>query len=153
LKTRIVFLVLLLGIVSAPSLYGASPDKGVYLERKIFEKILRAVMPYRQRINLYFYGSSLPEGLRNHPTIRWVRSPNEAKILIISSRRFSPELAKLHVPVLTLDYNLLKRYPNAIGAYFWQKGRPNIIMIRSRLEKAGIRLPREFDRFTDDTIW
>ncbi len=36
-----------------------------------------------------------------------------------------------------------------IGAFFWQKGRPNIIFNKERLEYFGIKLPKKYDKYIE----
>jgi len=38
---------------------------------------------------------------------------------------------------------------NCVGAFFWKKGRPNILFIRERLRKKRIKLPPEYNRFIE----
>lgn len=135
----------------APNLHAS--EKGARLEQKIFNRILRGVTRHHEPYRVYFYGKTPPAGLRENPKIHLSHTPESAEVIIIGSTRFSRSLAAIKKPALTLDYDLLRRYPYAVGAYFWQKGRPNIVMIRSRLEKVGIVLPPDFDRFIDNTIW
>ena len=37
-----------------------------------------------------------------------------------------------------------------IGAFFWQKGRPNILFYKSRLDKKHIKLDRSLDKYVED---
>lgn len=57
------------------------------------------------------------------------------------------------VPVITLKYKLLKVYPNSVGSFFWQKGRPNIVFIESRLNNHNITIGSEFSAFVEESIW
>ena len=38
---------------------------------------------------------------------------------------------------------------DCVGAFFWKKGRPNILFIRERLRKKKIELPPEYNRFIE----
>jgi len=128
-------------------------EHAAQLEQKIFTRILQAITHHREPYYVYYHGKRLPVGLKNNSKIRLVGNPEAAEVIIIGSSRFSSRFSALNKPILTLDYEQLKRYANAVGAYFWQKGRPNIVMIRSRLDKAKISLPSDFDRYIDNTIW
>ncbi len=59
----------------------------------------------------------------------------------------------MDIPIITLEYDLLKKYPNSIGSFFWQKGRPNIVFIKSRLKNQNILLDSAFDEFIEENIW
>lgn len=56
-------------------------------------------------------------------------------------------------PIVVLDYDLLKRYDNAVAAFFWKKGRPNIVFIKDRVEKFKIKLPPSYEIYQEDEIW
>jgi hypothetical protein len=58
-----------------------------------------------------------------------------------------------NVPIVALDYSLLKKDKNALGAFYWQKGRPNITFIANRLKKKGIKLPKEYERYIENNVW
>lgn len=130
-----------------------STERGVRLEQKIMNRILRALTGKSAGIHVYFAGRRLPQSLLKNPDVILTPRPENADVVLVGSRRPDARLAHLHKPLLTLDYGTLRDYPNAVGAYFWQKGRPNIIMIRARLDRERIRLPAEFDRYIEDSIW
>ncbi len=130
----------------------ASPQ-GSTLEKRIMSKILRALTPHRQRVRVYYYGGSTPAGLRNNDAILLTSQLADADVVVLGSTPPRTLLRKIRQPILVLEYGMLRHVSRAVGAYFWQKGRPNIIMIRSRLSRAGIRLPAEFDRYIENTLW
>ncbi len=39
---------------------------------------------------------------------------------------------------------------NTVGAFFWQKGRPNILFYKSRIEKIGLDLGKDFQKYIDN---
>jgi hypothetical protein len=55
--------------------------------------------------------------------------------------------------ILVTKYDLLNEIPDAIGAFYWQKGRPNLVFIRSRLIEKKIRLNNEYSNHIDDQIY
>lgn len=56
-------------------------------------------------------------------------------------------------PIVVLDYDLLKKYDNAVAAFFWKKGRPNIVFIKDRVEKFNIKLPKPYEVYQEEIIW
>ena len=42
-----------------------------------------------------------------------------------------------------------KHRSKVVGAFFWQKGRPNIIFNKERLEYFGIKLPAKYDKYIE----
>ncbi len=48
------------------------------------------------------------------------------------------------------DYkSYLKNIDKAYGVFFWQKGRPNIILNGTLLKREGIVLPKEYEKFVE----
>lgn len=50
----------------------------------------------------------------------------------------------------TNNYEKLLEDTRYLGAFFWNKSRPNITFIKSRLEKNEIKLPDDYDKFVED---
>ena len=46
-------------------------------------------------------------------------------------------------------YSHLKN-KNVIGSFFWQKGRPNILFYKQRLEEHKVKLDSSFDRYIEN---
>ena len=40
-------------------------------------------------------------------------------------------------------------WEDVVGAFFWKKGRPNLLLIKERLEEKSIKLPREYEKFIE----
>ncbi|MBC8237760.1 MAG: hypothetical protein H8E76_05965 [Helicobacteraceae bacterium] len=76
----------------------------------------------------------------------------DAGVLILqSSTSFSG--ACKDKPIVVLDYDILKDHKNAVAAFFWKKGRPNIVFIKDRIEKFNIVLPPSYEIYLEETIW
>jgi hypothetical protein len=83
--------------------------------------------------------------------IIFVENCTSADLAILEKSKIEENCS--NVSIITLEYDLLKKYPNSIGSFFWQKGRPNIIFIKSRLKNQNIILDRAFDEFVEENIW
>lgn len=81
-----------------------------------------------------------------------VETCKQAKVLILSNGKGIPKSC-IDKPILVLDYELLVKHSNAVSAFFWQKGRPNIVFIKKRLEKYSISLPSTYDKYVEEQIW
>ncbi|WP_353661677.1 hypothetical protein [Hydrogenimonas sp. SS33] len=52
--------------------------------------------------------------------------------------------------VITLSYRDFIRHKNiTAGSFFWQKGRPNIIINENYLKKHKIRIPESYEKFVE----
>jgi hypothetical protein len=145
--SKILVILLLLSTIGVPGLSAGS----VRPEQRLITRILHALHPMGRPMQVYFEGRRPPDSLRDNPGIRLVSDPSDAQVIVAD--RYSGRLERFHKPILVLRYDLLKLYPSAVGAYFWQKGRPNIVMIRPRLRRAGIHLSGEFERYIESTLW
>ena len=63
---------------------------------------------------------------------------NSAKVSINSKKH-----------IFTTSYSAFKKYPHIIGVFFWQKGRPNIIIREKIIKKQNIILSEQFKRFLE----
>ena len=78
----------------------------------------------------------------------FVKTPQEADILIVTHY----EKILVDKPIFVRKYHLLQKYKKrAIGGFYWQKGRPNIIFVKKSLDKFDIILPDKFQKYIEDT--
>jgi hypothetical protein len=68
--------------------------------------------------------------------------------MIITHTKDIPKCDK-KVLVFVTNYLAFKSLPEAIGAFFYQKGRPNIIFREENLKKHDIVLPSEFNKYIE----
>ena len=50
-------------------------------------------------------------------------------------------------------YQLLKISEDVVGAFYWKKGRSQLLFIKKRLERHNIKLPTEYQNFMIDALW
>lgn len=81
-----------------------------------------------------------------------VKTCKNAEVLILSSETNIPKYC-ISKPILVLDYALLAKHKNAVSAFFWQKGRPNIVFIEKRLQHFSISLPPSYEKYVEEEIW
>lgn len=81
-----------------------------------------------------------------------VKTCKHAKVLILASEKTIPKHC-ISKPILVLDYDLLDKYTNAVSAFYWQKGRPNIVFLKNRLQNFSISLPSAYDKYVEEKIW
>ncbi len=58
-----------------------------------------------------------------------------------------PNSQRLYFATSYSDY--IKNRDAAVGAFFWQKGRPNLILNAKKLKELKIKLPSEFDNYIE----
>ena len=133
-------------IFSFSLLFGASSEK---VEAKIIMSMLKAVTNHTD-LSIYTDSKNINKILLNND-ITFVKSCYKADIAILETDMSVTECKNR--PIITLRYDLLKIYSNSIGSFFWQKGRPNIVFIETRLRDQNITIDSTFNDFIEDTIW
>ncbi|WP_456384302.1 hypothetical protein [Persephonella sp.] len=51
--------------------------------------------------------------------------------------------------MIVTRYYLIHKYTNAVAAFYWHKGRPNIIFISERLKHFKISIPKKYNKYID----
>jgi len=85
----------------------------------------------------------------------------ESDIVLITDKHMLAEVLKYDSiyetkkkrPVLfTTNYRFLEKSKEIIGAFYWKKGRSQILFIKNRLHKLGLHLPQEYEQFMVDEL-
>jgi len=120
----------------------------IQLENKIFCTILQALFPNKSVIKVYTNYPNIKKLSTQSEKIRLV-SKKDADIIILDYG----EKLQTDKPVFVRKYSLLKRYKSsAIGGFYWQKGRPNIIFLRPNLQKHNLSLPETFNDYIEEEL-
>lgn len=49
--------------------------------------------------------------------------------------------------IFVTNYQLLSVSEDVVGAFYWRKGRPQLLFIKNRLDKHNVVLPEEYKSF------
>lgn len=52
-----------------------------------------------------------------------------------------------------MSYELLRKNKQSFGAFFWKKGRPNIILLKPRMQSQNISSSSALEGFVEEKIW
>lgn len=119
------------------------------IEKKIIMNMIHS-LNHNALISIYTDSQKIKNLLSKHK-VNFVDSCSNAKVAILETKKAANVCN--HIPILTLKYNLLKFYSSSVASFFWQKGRPNIVFIESRLKKQNISIDSEFNDFIEESIW
>ena len=72
----------------------------------------------------------------------------EKSDIILTRNELIPKCSE-KVLVFATNYLAFSKLPNAIGAFFYQKGRPNIIFRKENLKKHNIILPDDLKKYIE----
>jgi len=73
---------------------------------------------------------------------------SDADFVIVSTLDMLPQSCDGKL-TFTNKYRLFMKEDRIIGAFFWQKGRPNIIFGKKRLERENITLSADFQKYIE----
>jgi len=143
------YLLLLIGFLSCLFLVTLSSASDVdEIENKIIMNMIRSFTE-QSHITIYTDSQRIKNLLRGKQ-ISFAVSCDVASVAILASKAIKN---CNNIPIITLKYALLKVYPSSVGSFFWQKGRPNIVFIESRLREQNISIGDEFTAFVEESIW
>lgn len=87
--------------------------------------------------------------------------PKESDIVLITEKRtLNDILTTMNVhtntakkPIIFVtNYNFLKQSDKIVGAFYWRKGRSQLLFIHKRLQQYGISLTKEYKNFMIDEL-
>ncbi|MDD3324714.1 MAG: hypothetical protein PHN38_06305 [Sulfurospirillaceae bacterium] len=77
-------------------------------------------------------------------------SCENADIILIKNIELIPKTCLLNESlVIATSYASYKNTPYVVGAFFWQKGRPNIILKEQKLKELGIVLSEKLNPYIE----
>ena len=117
----------------------------IELESAIFNKVLTAVTA-KERPKVYIYQHN--DALEKYPgKLQLVKDCKDADIVLVSTLKNLPKECAGKI-LFGTRYSHLQN-PQVVGAFFWQKGRPNILFYKYRLEEKDIKLDKSFEKYVE----
>lgn len=113
---------------------------------KIMDKIFIALIQ-KNEISILTNDARNAEIVKHSNYLKKV-SVCEKSDIILTRTKTIPKCSN-KVLVFATNYLAFSELPEAIGAFFYQKGRPNIIFREENLKKHNIVLPKEFDKYIE----
>ena len=149
----IIFLITLISFLNAEqyTFLVNKSDKELELEAKIISNIATAAI--KNEIKLYIPEISNVEKEVYSKFFNLSDSCENANFIYIKKSIDTNSLCKStqnEKIFFTNNYEKLLNDNRYLGAFFWNKSRPNITFIKTRLEKQKIELPNDYDKFVED---
>ena len=117
-------------------------------EKKIYGYLLHSIFPAKSTIHVWTDDSKKKEILNGNDIVV-VENLEDADIVFVYHTK---ELETKKI-LFTGSYKLLKRYVDqAIGGFFWLKGRANIVFLKTNLEKEQIKLPQSLEKYIQEDL-
>jgi hypothetical protein len=138
---KIIFLLLLITSI----LFGSD----LKTQQKIYTLITHVLLPEKKEVKVWADSLSNRELMQNVPHTILVNSPQEADFILLQNH----QQKGVHGLIFVTNLQLLRALQSeAIGGFFWQKGRPNILFLRHNLEKHHITLPSSMQEYIEDEL-
>lgn len=117
----------------------------IELATKIYKTI--AVALTANSTPLFYIHGDIGELRDNRQILRTERCAKADIVILSTFDGLPPECLKK--PLFASRYRLFLEHSEIVGAFFWQKGRPNIVFSAERLQQRGIRLGAEFEPYIE----
>ena len=138
---------ILLLLLLSVTLFAQNPHN---VEEKIYALIIHTLYPNKTYIKVFSDTPHYKEILQHISNIKLVSSPQDADFLVLENQLHTPSKGV----IFATSYHLLRDYKkDAIGGFYWQKGRPNILFLRKNLQKYHISLPASMQKYVEDELW
>jgi len=137
--------ILLLVFIFTLSLFGDS----LGLEAKIISFIVDNISTNQEKI-VFSDDTALLNKLSQ--TTKTTQLCQNASIIIVKDKQHLKQEC-LKKKLFVLDYDCLEKLPTSFGAFFFKKGRVNIVFIEPRLEKENIKISNKLQPYLEERIW
>lgn len=117
---------------------------------QIIDKTLNSLFPNKTSVKTWADTTYHKEVIKHSENMQLANSEKEAEFYLIEKKL--PKTIKKNVLIFTTNIDLFYDNDQVIGAFYWQKGRPNLIFLRERLKKYNIKLSSEFENYIEDSL-
>lgn len=128
---------------------------------ELFHKVFKSMTYKASNISIYVEDKEYAEVFKKSLVLRVVNSPHGADIIFITTRSMLNKIlltrdmtkSRTRTEILfTIQYRLIDESPDIPAAFYWRKGRTQLLFIRDRLLQYGITMPSEYEKFTIEKI-
>jgi hypothetical protein len=123
------------------SLFASDKD----IAEQIYLSIAKGIS---KKSNPSFYLQGKVRYIKSNSKLHIVNRCEDADIIITNNMDEIKETCKEKL-IMTNKYRIYNKDKNIIAAFFWQKGRPNIILRKSVLQKHNIILDPSYSKFIE----
>ncbi|MDQ1244186.1 MAG: hypothetical protein QG565_526 [Campylobacterota bacterium] len=129
----------------------ASDNKDV-LRAQIISKIISNIS-INEVITVWSDNKELIAEFKKSNHITTTDDCDKASIVVVENAKAIEDKDCKNKLIFVLNYDLLKDVPKSFGAFFWKKGRPNIVIIKPRALSQGITVAKELEAYVEEKIW
>lgn len=113
-------------------------------ELKLYEKILPAIF---KDTEIIIYADDDSSKILATSDIFSLTSKCQEATLLFGNDFTTLNKACINIPLFSTSYSSYKSMPNSIGAFYWRKGRPQIIFNSKTMLSFDIQLPDSLKKY------
>lgn len=121
------------------------------LRVKILEKVIAEVDADKENL-IWSDNKQICNSLKERKTLQTTKNCESATIIILENKN-NLKQSCVSKNIFVLSYELLSDVPKSFGALFWKKGRPNIVIIKPRIQKQSIEISNNLAPYLEDKVW
>ena len=111
---------------------------------KIFDKLFYAVLQ-KEEIFVFTKDEEYKKVFINSKYLKIVDNPIKCDIILANDKN---DLKNSNNKIVfTNEKELLEEQENVIGAFYWNKGKPEIVFMKERIEKNNLKLQEGFEKY------
>ena len=120
---------------------------------KFYHHVLDALFT-KQVVSVYVEDATYKDVFAHSSFIKIVNDMRQADMVLITDDLVLQDALSLaNDPILfSTRYKYLDKSQDIVGAFYWKKGRAQLLFIKDRLLNHGIKLTREYAKYTLDTL-
>jgi hypothetical protein len=139
LKKKILGLVIIL-FLKLPFLYSFDIETA----SKIFDKLFFALLQ-KKEIFVFTNNEDYKKVITNSEYLKIANTIDECDIILATQKDDLKSFSKKII--FTTEKEFLDYHENVVGAFYWNKGKPEIIFLKEKLEKNNLKLIESFERY------
>ncbi|EHP29231.1 hypothetical protein SMGD1_0704 [Sulfurimonas gotlandica GD1] len=121
------------------------------LRVQILEKIITEISVNKE-IKVWSDNKNILNTLKSHNILNTTDNCEDASIIILQEQNNLLEECSSKT-IFVLNYEMLSEIPKSFGALFWKKGRPNIVILKSRIKAQSIQVSNDLKPYLEEKIW
>jgi hypothetical protein len=110
-------------------------------EKYLFEKLFQIL--FNKKIIKIYTNKKDVQIIKNSSVLKIVKSCENADLILNI-----PDM-NCSKPLFVLDYYVYKNHPEAIGAFYWRKGRPQLRLRKKQIIKYHLYITKDFKDFLE----
>ncbi len=138
---------LILSLLSALILSASNINTQV----KILEKIVSEIS-LKEQITIWSDNKDILSQLQKNKKFKTTKYCQNATFVILKDKDHLLKVCN-SAHIFVLNYKLLSDIPQSFGALFWKKGRPNIVILESRIKAQNITVSQNLEPYLEEKIW